>query len=1591
MIVTLKRPISIKLSGEDARIDAQAPGNVFVASDEAIPVGVVTAQGALRLTSQKGILAAANDSILSGGTVTLRGGAGGLGSAERALQVNVTGADGWLALTAQQGVYVTETDGVMRVLSAASNAEMVLSADVGVEMAEADGALAQGVISAESLTISVGEDGSIGTSETALRLSGVESLTLTKGDIQGLYLDVAGGQDFTLAQAINASEGVGVHTQGSLVVEDNMSAGTGGIELQSQGAIKINDQTSLDSAADLSLTAGSDLAAQGAELSGTAVALKAETGAVVAGSASITASKGLEVSAQESVDLDAAQLSAEEALTLTAGADLTAQGAALSGASVALTAETGAVAADGASITAADKLDVSSKGDVGLAGAALSGANVALTAKEGFVAAGNASITASTELDVSSKGDIGLAGAKLSTTGAAVNLSSAEGAVDLSGMQTLAGSRIAIEAGRDVVFNEKQTVTASDGDLAVQAGGSIVGKGIAATANGSLTLSAAGGNNLAEATLSNGGALVLRAGTVREGSSENELNLTGVVNNGADPGTFSGTSVTLETSGSLVMGTQKATTVTATAGDAQVLADRVDFADGSSITATGGDVRVDAVTCLSAGENFLLEGDNVSVTGGREGFAVGSGAAFIARAGQVEVIGDADLTLGGRLSVDAQKGASDDPTAGGITIGAHGVLSVTDDALEIAAKNGSVTVYGGKGMSIRNNLTVVSQTDTVLLTEQGSLSIGNGAVVKAGTQSGLEAGKYGGIRLAAGDAFEIGESATVLADALAVEAAGDITFGDKATLTGATDGVTIASAGGSIYMGNELTVESNAQKTLFSAQKGDIVIGSEAKLTSSNNQIEFEAGRNVVFNEDFDVHGLGFVVNAGNNVTVGDNQTVETFFSEGDYHTSVTAGNDIVFGVKAQFHTTELVLTAERGGVTFGDDSVTRTSVQGIRVTAQDDVIYGNRAVFGTIENAEEGNISIDSLSGNVLLGNDATIFSGASTSISAAEGVTLGAESTILSTPESSDSLVSINAGKGDIEIGALALIEGYEAKLKTKEGSVHLGDAAFVITSNAFEIEAARDIRVDGDFTVLDVSLGDAADKLVRFETTAGDIAFADNASMQTQGSVQIVSGNDVRFGDNANIATEADPDDDAPHDVNLQASGSVAFGEHAQLQTKGAIAVAGVEGVSFAADAQLGSSAGSVRIESAEGSIAFTGGANAYAEESLVISAGESVTLTGESWLDAFEEISVTAERGDILMTDSVRLGGVDDSSNVATKEMTLAAAGSIRQQNIAADMGLTAEHLTVTAGEDVLLGAVDNGLGETGNSIASADIQTGGALSLGLAYISTGLRINEADGGRVNGSVSINATDSGVTIGNDLAVSGDVQIYGSSIAAQGIAAGGKLVMSTAPYDDAAGGGIAAQALSAESIGLMTKEGSISVSDLHAETTVSVLRTGSSVGSIDLGHGRSEKTAMIFNASGAVSGNISAAESLYVFTGRNADTTSLILSADSGRAALIGNAQSLAKYLKAPDAAGMHAGDIDINAFPVIDFSAMIEGLDREPSLTLRRTKQDVESQTRFAVPKAGNPEEAVTDRWSKELETKGWYTAKHPARLSVSFRD
>ena len=81
-----------------------------------------------------------------------------------------------------------------------------------------------------------------------------------------------------------------------------------------------------------------------------------------------------------------------------------------------------------------------------------------------------------------------------------------------------------------------------------------------------------------------------------------------------------------------------------------------------------------------------------------------------------------------------------DPSAGDeapIRIGAQGVLNVTEDKFEVIAENGSVDIFGGNGLNIKNDLTIVSASDSSLISERGLIDIGNKATVKAGTQSGL--------------------------------------------------------------------------------------------------------------------------------------------------------------------------------------------------------------------------------------------------------------------------------------------------------------------------------------------------------------------------------------------------------------------------------------------------------------------------------------------------------------------------------------------------------------------------------------------------------------------------------------------------------------------------------------------------------------------------------------------------------------------------------------------------------------------------------------------------------------------------------------
>ena len=228
---------------------------------------------------------------------------------------------------------------------------------------------------------------------------------------------------------------------------------------------------------------------------------------------------------------------------------------------------------------------------------------------------------------------------------------------------------------------------------------------------------------------------------------------------------------------------------------------------------------------------------------------------------------------------------------------------MTDDEVTITAADGRVTVYGGAGMTIHNNLTVISAETATLQTDWGNLTVGNSATIKAGTQSGLQSGRYGDIIVSAGEHFEIGESATMLADNLLVTANEDIRFGNNATLVGATDGVQIWSESGSIYMGENLTVRSASDKTSFIAGE-NIVIDRKGTLTSRDNEIEFIAQNDIVFGDDFTVEGEGFVLKADQDVRVGADAHIKTVHSQQSgalFTTDISAGGGIEFGDRAQF------------------------------------------------------------------------------------------------------------------------------------------------------------------------------------------------------------------------------------------------------------------------------------------------------------------------------------------------------------------------------------------------------------------------------------------------------------------------------------------------------------------------------------------------------------------------------------------------------------------------------------------------------------------------------------------------------------------
>lgn len=1223
------------------------------------------------------------------------------------------------------------------------------------------------------------------------------------------------GGALTSQNSINVSSAKDTTISRTAVSSEGNDAEAGVFLSSSEGAVKVSDG-SINSNGSVKLSAVTD-----AQLTNVSVSAKG-TGE----------GSGVEVnSSQGSVMIDAGQLDSQSSIRLTSAAGTQVMGADLIAAGTGeseglfINSNGGAVEVTSNTVSSGSVIDIASQKDASLTVESLNAAGkLDVESKEGSInvsseangntgglqaAAENGSVTlkglnvdSSTDIDVLAKDSISVTGGSLKNKdGSNLILVSKEGNLNLAlNEKNLAADTITLK-GKGELNLTGYTLVASKGDLKVATGGlNIKDASLSTSTPGSVLLSAEEGNvdsnnktsidsagslevgaagkvdlSATKVVYSESGALRLTAGS----TDSDALKVFAHKNN-----TFKGDEVVMDSAGGLIFADEAPITVEASSGKAVLKGQAIDLKSGSSVKARD-EAVVRGYESLVLGDKISVEGCSVSVTGGKQAFSLGNYVSLTATNGGIEVLADADATLGGSLNVNA---SLKDPSAGDeapIRIGAQGVLNVTEDKFEVIAENGSVDIFGGNGLNIKNDLTIVSASDSSLISERGLIDIGNKATVKAGTQSGLsqENPLYGKVSVIAGDSFTIGDEAQILSDDLLVSAQKDVRFGDKATLVGATDGVTVRSSEGSIYMGENLTVTSKAVKTLFEAGK-DIVIDRDAKLDSQENSVVFSAGENIRFEEDFTVHGKGFELNALGSLLVGDRATVQTKFGKYETgsieslpQTSIDVKGDVRFGNDATFRTTMLSMNAgddenhTEGNITFGERASIQTSVLGAVIDAQGDIAFGAGANIRTQEDQEDSYVRISSR-GQTSFGENAFVTSGTSLDIIGNKGIFLDKGAVLQSKLEDgSKNHTSLVSEHGDIRLGENSVVQGQTAYIRTGDesgvggGSIELGDNSQVSARDNVSMNVTGDVVLDGQF--LSTSLHET-----EIRSSEGNVVLKDESELISYGDVYLDAAGSIDIGSDSFIFAGNDPDASnrvGKKDVSFTAGQDVTIGKGTVVLTQ--------------ADLNIEAKRGSVVFEE-ETAVGVLSPSEDEEINRLTVSAGKDFTIKDTVMLFASEEAQLKAGgnfelgQGSVLAGDglvkveagkdvSLKHGsGIEGFSSDGVENLEIHAERNVHQ-DASAD-GIASDRLEVSAGGSVELLAQKSAKDkELGNRVDELIVSAGSDINLVLNGQKQEIQINEEKGNIINGNLTIENYNGPLSVGYELTVNGHAGMKADSV--------------------------------------------------------------------------------------------------------------------------------------------------------------------------------------------------------------------------------
>ena len=1250
-------------------------------------------------------------------------------------------------------------------------------------------------ISLTDSSLTAGTDGlSLVSSEGSVSINGGALMSQNS-------INVSSAKDTTISRTAVSSEG--------------NDAEAGVFLSSSEGAVKVSDG-SINSNGSVKLSAVTD-----AQLTNVSVSAKG-TGE----------GSGVEVnSSQGSVMIDAGQLDSQSSIRLTSAAGTQVMGADLIAAGTGeseglfINSNGGAVEVTSNTVSSGSVIDIASQKDASLTVESLNAAGkLDVESKEGSinvsseangntgglqVAAENGSVTlrglnvdSSTDIDVQAKESIFVSGGSLKNKdGSNLILVSKEGNLNLAlNEKNLSADTITLK-GKGELNLTGYTLVVSKGDLKVSAGGlNIKDASLSTSTPGSVLLSAEEGNvdSNNKTSIDSAGSLeVGAAGRVDLSGAKVEYSEVGVLRLVAgstdsdalkvfarENNTFKGAEVVLDSAGGLIFADEAPITVEASSGKAVLKGQKIDLKSGSSVKAAG-EATVRGYDSLVLGDNISVGGSGVSITGGQQAFSLGNNVSLTATNGGIEVLADADATLGGSLNVNA---SLKDPSAGDeapIRIGAQGVLNVTEDEFEVIAENGSVDIFGGNGLNIKNDLTIVSASDSSLTSERGLIDIGNKATVKAGTQSGLsqENPLYGKVSVIAGKSFTIGDEAQILSDDLLVSAEKDIRFGDKATLVGATKGVTVRSSEGSIYMGENLTMSSNSDNSLFEAGK-DIVIDRDATLNSEKNSVVFSAGQDIKFEEDFTVHGKGFELKAQGSLIVGDKATVQTKFGKYETgsieslpQTSIDVKGDVRFGNDATFRTTMLSMNAgddenhTEGNITFGERASIQTSVLGAVIDAQGDIAFGAGANIRTQEDQEDSYVRISSR-GQTSFGENAFVTSGTSLDIIGNKGIFLDKGAVLQSKLEDgSKNHTSLVSEHGDIRLGENSVVQGQTAYIRTGDesgvggGSIELGDNSQVSARDNVSMNVTGDVVLDGQF--LSTSLHET-----EIRSSEGNVVLKDESELISYGDVYLDAAGSIDIGSDSFIFAGNDPDASnrvGKKDVSFIAGQDVTIGKGTVVLTQ--------------ADLNIEAKRGSVVFEE-ETAVGVLSPSEDEEINRLTVSAGKDFTIKDTVMLFASEEAQLKAGgnfelgQGSVLAGDglvkveagkdvSLKHGsGIEGFSSDGVENLEIHAERNVHQ-DASAD-GIASDRLEVSAGGSVELLAQKSAKDkELGNRVDELIVSAGSDINLVLNGQKQEIQINEEKGNIINGNLTIENYNGPLSVGYELTVNGHAGMKADSV--------------------------------------------------------------------------------------------------------------------------------------------------------------------------------------------------------------------------------